>query len=169
MSLPSPSLRSRVVLACGGVSSRPSPTTAGFTGTFMGFGWGFRLYWIIDGCSPAGCTSRAGVCTSRGTLVVCMTTVAEKGFWYHMLRLPPLRCVLTCTNILILSTKTRQGEIYVNYEKFQDKKTYEGTNLKKTSQPAMTLCCRSAEFLQIEAKNMRLKYPTVMRLFVTPT
>ena len=52
----------------------------------------------------------------------------------------------------------------MNYEKFQDKKTYEGTNLKKTSQPAMKLCCRSAEFLQIEAKNMPLKYPTVMRL-----
>lgn len=150
LSLPSPSLRSMVVLACG-VSSRPSPTVAGLTSTFVGFGRG-------DGssCSP----------TSRGIFVVCTTKVAGKGIWNHMLGLPPLCCVLACLDILMLSIKTKQGQIYVNYEKFQDKnlKTYEGTNSKNTSQPTMKLCCRSAEVLQIEAKNMRLKFPTVMRL-----
>jgi len=61
----------------------------------------------------------------------------------------------------MLSTKTREGLIYVNY--IQDERTYQETNLENTSQPEMKLLRRSAEFLQIEAKNMSLKFLTVMR------
>ena len=51
-------------------------------------------------------------------------------------------------NSQMLSTKTREGHIYVNYKKIQDERTYKETNLKNTSQPEMKLFRRSAEFLQ---------------------